>query len=139
MTGVQTCALPISRELTNDGIMVFLNKVVKLRLRLLLAEAFREVKYLISPEGDETGCPHSDPDGEDEQEGIISKFKRRASTASLSARFGCTGHRTNECIHRKFSTCRLIQWLQAIFSRSCRTGFRAMLGGLVNRAYYVGE
>ena len=59
--------------------MVFLNKVVKLRLQLLLAEAFRDVKYFISLEGDETACPHSDPNGEDEQEGISPKFKRRSS------------------------------------------------------------
>ena len=35
-------------ELTNNGIMVFFNKYVKPKLRPLLAEAFRDVEYLIS-------------------------------------------------------------------------------------------
>ena len=56
-----------------------LNKVVKLRLRILLAEAFRDVKYFISLEDDETACPNSDLDGEDKEEGISPKFKRRSS------------------------------------------------------------
>jgi len=36
-------------ELTNNRIIVF-NQVVKPKLRSLLAEAFRDLEYLISPE-----------------------------------------------------------------------------------------
>ena len=35
-------------ELTNDGMIVSFNQVVKPKLRPLLAEAFRDVEYLIS-------------------------------------------------------------------------------------------
>ena len=57
-------------ELTNNGIMVFFNKFVKPKLRLLLAEAFRDVEYLISAECGGNAYSHLDPDYEDEQKGI---------------------------------------------------------------------
>jgi hypothetical protein len=43
-----------SGELINDGIMVVFNQVVKPRLRPLLADAFRDVDYVV-PEDDTTG------------------------------------------------------------------------------------
>lgn len=55
--------------------MVFLNKFVKPKPRLLLEEAFRHAKYFISLEGDGNAYPHSDPDGEDEQKGISPKLR----------------------------------------------------------------
>ena len=62
-------------ELTNNGIMVFLNKLVKPKPRLLIAEGFRDVKYFISLEGDGSAYSHSDPDGKDEQSGISPKSR----------------------------------------------------------------
>lgn len=38
-------------ELINDGIMVVFNQIVKPRLRPLLADAFRDVEYVVSDEG----------------------------------------------------------------------------------------
>jgi len=70
LKGMETAFEGKSGELINDGIMVFFNQVVKPKLRPLLAEAFRDVEYLVSPEGDENAYSRSDPDGEDEQEGI---------------------------------------------------------------------
>ncbi|PUU80220.1 hypothetical protein B9Z19DRAFT_1107177 [Tuber borchii] len=60
----------IARELTNNGIMVFLNKVVKPKPRALLAETFRDMEYLISLEGDGNTYSHSSTNGENGQEGI---------------------------------------------------------------------
>lgn len=117
-------------ELTNNGIMVFLNKVVKPKLQLLLVEAARDAGYLISLESDESAYPDSDPDGEDEQEQISPKSR----DALVQLRFRQVGTRswylTNECLQSKFPS-RLIL-MQATFPRSWRTGFRDMLGGPVN-------
>ncbi|CUS11512.1 unnamed protein product [Tuber aestivum] len=70
LRGMETSFEGKAGELINDGIMVFFNQVVKLKLRPLLAEAFRDVEYLILPGDDENVYTHTDPDGEDEQEGI---------------------------------------------------------------------
>jgi len=48
LTGIEAAFKRKSGELTDDGIMVFLIKVVKPKLRPLLAEAFRDVEYLMS-------------------------------------------------------------------------------------------
>ncbi|PWW74812.1 COG4-domain-containing protein [Tuber magnatum] len=70
LKGMETAFEGKAGELINDGIMVFFNQVVKPKLRPLLAEAFRDVEYLVSPEDDESAYPRSGPDGEDGQEGI---------------------------------------------------------------------
>jgi len=73
-------------ELTNNRTMVFLNKLVKPKPRLLLAEAFRDVKYLISLEGDGNAYSHSGPEDNDGQEGISPES--RDELVKLSFRAG---------------------------------------------------
>ena len=75
-------------ELTNNGIMVFLNKLVKPKLQSLLAEAFRDVEYLISLEGGGNTYSHSGPDDEDKQEGISPKSRDDLVTLRFQAGWG---------------------------------------------------
>ncbi|RPB00043.1 COG4-domain-containing protein [Choiromyces venosus 120613-1] len=75
LKGMETTFEGKAGELTNDGIMVFFNQVVKPKLRPLLAEAFRDVEYFVSPEDDENAYSRSDPDNDDEQEGIDPESK----------------------------------------------------------------
>ena len=73
-------------ELTNNRIMVFLNELVKPKPWLLLAEAFRDVKYLISLEGDGNAYSHAGPEDNDGQEGISPES--RDELVKLSFRAG---------------------------------------------------
>ena len=62
LAGIEAAFKGKAGELTDDRIMVFLSKVVKPKLRPLLAEAFRDVEYLISLEGDENAYSYLVPD-----------------------------------------------------------------------------
>lgn len=68
LKGIEAAFEGKARELTNNGIMVFLSKVVKPKPQLLLEEVFRDMEYLISLEGDGNTDSHSDPDDQDGQE-----------------------------------------------------------------------
>ena len=69
LKGMETAFNGKAGELTNDGIMVFFNQVVKPKLRPHLAEAFCDVEYLISQKAVGNAYSHSDPDYEDEKKG----------------------------------------------------------------------
>ena len=62
-------------ELISDGIMVVFNQVVKPRLRPLLADAFRDVEYVVS--GDEAAAVDmvDDPESSDNAELVKRRFK----------------------------------------------------------------
>jgi hypothetical protein len=70
-------------ELINDGIMVVFNQVVKPRLRPLLADAFRDVDYMVAEDNDVGigGGEYSDDDGNGGVSGAGEQVKKRFQSA----------------------------------------------------------
>ena len=90
LKGMETAFKGKAGELTNDGIIVSFNQVVKPKLRPLLAGAFRDVEYFMSAECGGKSIFPLGPGLRRRAKGDKPRIKRRARNTTLSGRLGRT-------------------------------------------------